>query len=94
MLATSSSHVAAVTQRVFSTSSCVFSRKTLIPFDDRFELNPKDVGPHRKGGNTKLARYLGRRSKLMTQEYLHINAVLFDLCVWTCRYLEGCITPS
>ncbi|KAI0222235.1 hypothetical protein LSAT2_026520 [Lamellibrachia satsuma] len=62
MGATSSSHVAAVTQRVFSTSSCVFSRKTLIPFDDRFELNPKDVGPHRKGGSTKLARYLGRRS--------------------------------
>ena len=55
--------MATATQRLFSTSACMLERKTLIPFDDRYELNPKDVGPHKKGGRMKLARYLGRRSK-------------------------------
>ena len=64
ILAAPSSPVAAVAQRMFSTSMRMFPRKTLIPFDDRFELNPKDVGPHKKGGDRKLARDLGRRSKL------------------------------
>ena len=63
LLATRSSHVATATQRLFSTSACMLERKTLVPFDDRYELNPKDVGPHKKGGSMKIARYLGRRSK-------------------------------
>jgi len=65
LLAAPSSPVAAAAQRMFSTSMRMFPRKTLIPFDDRFELNPKDVGPHKKGGNRKLAKYLGRRGKLI-----------------------------
>lgn len=47
--------------RPITTSSILYERKGLKPFDRRYAINPLDVDPKNEGGSQKLVNYLNRR---------------------------------
>jgi len=52
-----------IQKQAFSSTSCVFGRKTRNPYDMRetMKLLGTDVGPRRPGGTKKMAREIGLR---------------------------------